>query len=148
MHTKLVIYTDGGSRGNPGEAAIGILIFMGEKEIVRHKETIGVATNNQAEYKAIIKALELASGLGAETLECYMDSELVVMQINGKYKVKNKELKPLFEKVREKEKLFKSIEYKHVRRENKFIGIADGLVNKALDVEMKKLRASENKENK
>lgn len=129
---KLVIYTDGGSRGNPGPAAIGAVV--GSKH---YSEQIGETTNNIAEYKAVIFALKKAKHLlggdkCAETeIEIRSDSELLVSQIKGDYKVKDKELQPLFVEVWNLKQDFKNVEFILIpREENK---IADGLVNRALD---------------
>ncbi len=133
MLKKLIIYTDGGARGNPGPAAIGIIIFHGKEIIKQYKKCIGFGTNNQAEYTALLKAIELAKEFGAEELEVYSDSELMIRQLHGKYKVKNKKLQELFQKVKEKETEFAAVHYKHVLRTNPGIVLADELVNKALD---------------
>jgi ribonuclease HI len=132
--TKVSVYSDGGSRGNPGPGAIGILLFdESGKEILLHSEKIGTATNNIAEYSALIKGLELAHKLSAREVHCFSDSELAIRQASGKYKVKNKKLLELYLKLKEKEKLFKKVTYRHVPRENPHITKADALVNKALD---------------
>jgi len=130
---KLVIYTDGGSRGNPGPAAIGVLINKGDS----YYEAIGETTNNVAEYKAIIFALRKVKSLigGEKALETEVevrsDSELVANQLNGTYKIKDEDLKPLFIEVWNLKQDFKSVEFVLVpREENK---AADKLVNKALD---------------
>lgn len=129
---KFIIHSDGGARGNPGPAAIGAVIVSEDGLIAEEiSKTIGSTTNNQAEYQAILAALEAAHALGAEQADCYLDSELVVKQLNHEYKVKNKELAPLFLKVHNICTKFKKVEFKHVRREqNKE---ADRLVNEALD---------------
>lgn len=129
---KYIIYSDGGARGNPGPAAIGAVIKDEQGlEIQYISQKIGETTNNQAEYKAIIAALEKALEMGAEHAECFLDSELVVQQLNHKYKVKNKDLAPLFLKVHNLSLQFKKISFHHVMREkNKE---ADRLVNEALD---------------
>ena len=131
-YEKLIIHTDGGARNNPGPAGIGPVIYGEKKNIVKEiSEYIGETTNNQAEYKAVIRALEEAKKLGADELEFYLDSELVVRQLNREYKVKNKELAPLFMKVYNLSQGFKKISFQHVIRErNKE---ADALVNKAID---------------
>jgi len=127
------VYTDGGARGNPGPAAIGIIIVDEENKILEeHKELLGVKTNNQAEYLAIIKALELALKYGSE-IQCYSDSELMINQLLGRYAIKNEELKKLIQAVKEKEKMFKKVKYTHVKRNNLFIKQVDKLVNNALD---------------
>lgn len=129
---KLVIYTDGGARGNPGPAALGVVV--GDKE---YSEYLGEATNNQAEYRALIFALKkakaLLGGKKAEEaeVEVRMDSELIVRQLNGEYKIKEPELQPLFIEVWNLRLDFKKVEFRHVPREqNKR---ADELVNKELD---------------
>lgn len=129
---KFIIYTDGGARGNPGPAGIGAVIYNEQKEVVAEvSKYLGVATNNQAEYQAIIAGLEKALELKGEELDCYLDSELVVKQLNHEYKVKNRELAPLFLKIHNLSLNFKKISYTHVRRElNK---VADALANKAMD---------------
>jgi ribonuclease HI len=97
---KVIIYADGASRGNPGPAAIGAII-KDEKgnPITQISRCIGITTNNQAEYQAIIAALEKALGLGAKQVELKSDSELVVKQINGRYKVKKAVLRPLYQRI-------------------------------------------------
>ena len=129
---KMIIYTDGGARGNPGPAAIGVAI--GDKE---YSENIGTATNNEAEYKAVILSLKKAKHLaGKESakkteIEVRSDSELLVNQMNGEYKVKNKELQPLFIEIWNLKTEFKQVSFRHIPREkNK---VADTLVNRALD---------------
>ena len=129
---KLIIHTDGGARNNPGPAGIGAVLYDENKQVVKEiSEYIGEATNNQAEYKAVIRAMEEARKLNASELEFYLDSELVVKQLNREYKVKNKELAPLFMKVYNLSQGFRKVTFKHVIRErNKE---ADALVNKAID---------------
>ncbi|MBI2355737.1 MAG: ribonuclease HI family protein [Candidatus Doudnabacteria bacterium] len=132
MPEKLVIYTDGGARGNPGPAAIGAVIYgAGERPLRQIGEYIGSGTNNQAEYKALIRGLTEAAALGAKEALCFLDSELVVRQLTGKYKVKEPELKNLAAEVFKISNKFLRVEFKHVGREkNK---LADKLVNEALD---------------
>ena|SRR3989344_2107112 len=134
---KLTIYTDGGARGNPGPAAIGIVVLDGTgKVIFKQGEYIGETTNNQAEYKALILALEKVQSLGATEVQCYLDSELVVRQITGLYKVREEGLKDLAMQVIRLVKNFQKINFSHVPREkNK---IADKLLNEALDKETDK----------
>jgi len=131
-YKKLTIYTDGGARNNPGPAGIGCVLYDENKKIVKEiSEYIGEATNNQAEYKACLRAIEEGKKFGAEELEFYLDSELVVKQLNREYKVKNKELAPLFMKIYNLSQQFKKVTFKHIRRElNKE---ADRLVNEAID---------------
>ena len=110
MMKKLIIYTDGACRGNPGPAGIGVVICNESGEIVKeYKDFIGNATNNIAEYRALIKALELASDFSVTRLECFSDSELMVRQLNGVYRVKDEKLHKLFLLVREKERGFKGL---------------------------------------
>ena len=129
---KITIYSDGGARGNPGPAGIGAVLKNKDGEVLAEiSEYIGETTNNQAEYKAILAALEKAVKLGATELECFLDSELVVKQLNGEYRVKNKDLAPLFVKIYNLTHSFKKVKFKHIRRElNKE---ADKLANEAMD---------------
>lgn len=136
--TTLIVHTDGGSRGNPGDAAIGIVIEEknGEKK-VEHGEAIGFATNNVAEYSAVVKAYELieaefSRSKKVDFIYFFLDSLLVVSQLNGVYKIKDKNLLQLLLAVKEAQKKSSAVvSYKHVRREeNKE---ADRLVNQALD---------------
>lgn len=125
------LFTDGGSRGNPGPSAIGVAIINDNKIIYELGEYIGETTNNQAEYLALKKGLIQAIEMNIQTLAVFMDSELIIKQINGQYKVKNADLLPIYQEVKKLSANFHSISFTHVRREkNK---IADGLVNKALD---------------
>lgn len=131
-NSHLILHTDGGARGNPGPSGIGVQITDQAGAVVQEiAEYIGEATNNQAEYKALIRGLEEAKKLGAETLQVYMDSELIVKQIKGEYKVKNKDLAPLFVKVYNLSQTFKKVAVAHVRREQN--EEADRLVNEAID---------------
>ncbi len=131
---ELFIYTDGGSRGNPGKSAIGIVILdKNNKIILTHKEFLGIGTNNQAEYKALIKAFGLIKKFSAKNVHFFSDSELMVKQLNGKYKVNSINVKPLYEKAKSLASEYESIEFNNVRRSNEFISIADSLVNSALD---------------
>jgi len=127
-----VSYTDGGARGNPGPAGLGVVLInstTGEKE--HHKKYLGTTTNNQAEYQALVAAIERLVELGATHVTCYLDSELIVKQMKREYKVKNKDLAPLFMKIWNLREHFMHIEWVHIPREkNKE---ADKLVNKAID---------------
>jgi len=129
-----MIYTnsDGGARGNPGKAAIGVVIRKGKRIIERYCKGIGVATNNIAEYKAIIEALKIAKKYDKE-VTCFLDSELTVKQLNGEYKIKKEHLRRLFEKVKKLEREFKEVKYKHVKRSDKFQSEADKLVKRVLN---------------
>lgn len=131
---KLRIYSDGGARGNPGPAAIGILI-CDEKgnELQDHKETIGDTTNNVAEYTAVIVGLELAKKLGGEEIDYFVDSELVAKQISGQYRVKTPHILVLYQKAKAQIAHFKKVTFTHVPREHEKLQRADKLVNEALD---------------
>lgn len=135
MNKSLTIFTDGGARGNPGPAGIGAVLYAGpalETNIIAEiAEYIGEATNNQAEYLAVVAAINKAKELGATELTFYLDSELVVEQLNRRYKVKNEGLAPLFVKVYNAMQFFARVSFSHVpRAQNKY---ADMLVNKAID---------------
>jgi len=127
------IYTDGASRGNPGKSACSF-VFVENKEIVlMQAEYLGISTNNVAEYKAIIKALEKAKRSFFDEIKLISDSELVILQIRKEYKTKAKHLEELNKKVLAITKSFKKIEFKNVTRENKYIRLADKLCNLMLD---------------
>lgn len=130
--SKLTIYTDGGSRGNPGPAGFGVIIYDEHNKVVAEiSEFIGATTNNQAEYKAILAGIKKAVALGATEAQFYMDSELAVKQLNREYKVKNKDIAPLFLAIYNLTLEFKKITFTHIRREkNKE---ADRLANEAMD---------------
>lgn len=129
---KLIIYTDGGARGNPGPAGLGVVIYNEAREKVAElSRFLGVATNNQAEYRAVIDALIKAEELKAAELDFYLDSELVVKQLNREYKVKNKDLAPLFLMIHNLSLPFRKISYTHIFRERNTE--ADRLANEAMD---------------
>jgi ribonuclease HI len=133
MEKRMFVYTDGGARGNPGPAAIGIIILDENENIIEeYKEFVGVKTNNETEYTAIIRALELCKE-HSKKVHIHSDSELVVKQLNGEYKIKKKELQELFLEVEGREKDYEEVSYENVPRENEWIQKADRLVNKALD---------------
>jgi ribonuclease HI len=128
---QLIIYADGGSRGNPGPAGAGAVLFKGNESVAEISHFLGVATNNVAEYTALVLGLEKAHELGYQNVEVRMDSELVVRQMIGQYKVKNAGLIPLFMKARGLASRFPKFAIVHVRRElNKD---ADRLANLAMD---------------
>ena len=129
---KLKIYTDGASRGNPGPGAIAFIIMEGGKVVKEHSHYIGKCTNNVAEYRALIAALERANKAGNE-IECYSDSKLIIHQLRGDYKVKKPHLKQLFEKVKSLERKFKAVKYYNVRRTDPNIKKVDRMVNEVLD---------------
>ena len=130
--SRLTINVDGGARGNPGPAAIGVVVRDGDGEVLKEVgEKIGKATNNVAEYKALLRGIELAGAYGGTELELIGDSELVVRQVEGRYKVKNAGIKPLHAEVKRALRKFDSWSIRHVRRAEN--ADADRLVNEALD---------------
>lgn len=126
------LYTDGGSRGNPGPSAVGYVILNMDDTVVKKEGVyLGITTNNQAEYQGLKQGLEQAKALGIRELTVYMDSLLVVNQMNGIYKVKNRDLWPIHKSAKDVAQTFSDISFVHVPRE--LNGIADGLVNDTLD---------------
>jgi ribonuclease HI len=129
-----MVFSDGGARGNPGPAALAFLIITENGQVLMAKSRyIGLRTNNQAEYEALIAALESAVALGAEEVACHLDSELVAKQLTGEYVVKNVELRKLWSRVQELERQFKKINFINVPRTSSQIQKADKLVNETLD---------------
>jgi ribonuclease HI len=129
---ELLIYTDGGSRGNPGPSASGFVIFDAQERLLfEGGKYLGITTNNQAEYQAVKLALQKALEMGGKRLNCRMDSQLVVNQLNGVYQIRNRDLWPIHASIKELAKKFDKITFTHVRRE--FNKDADGMVNKILD---------------
>lgn len=130
--SRVTVNVDGGARGNPGPAAIGIVLRDGEGTVLEEVgEKIGAATNNVAEYRALLRGIELAAAHGATELELVGDSELVVRQVEGRYKVKNAGMKELHDEVKVALREFDSWSIRHVRRAEN--ADADRLVNAALD---------------
>lgn len=128
---RVLISADGASRGNPGQAAIGATIKDGQgKLLMRISRRIGNATNNQAEYQAVIAALKEAIRLGAREVDIILDSELVVRQLNGRYRVKNPALKSLYRQVKQLQEQLEALTITHVPREQN--READRLANMAL----------------
>ena len=141
---KLIINTDGGSRGNPGLAAIGIVFSNAKGEVLkRFGKTLGVKTNNEAEYEAVLFALQKAKSLyGMEKLSLFdvevrMDSELIARQLNGEYKIEEERLWPYFMKIWNILRDVENVTFRHVPREQN--RAADRMVNEALDQEQGKL---------
>ena len=134
-----MIYTnsDGGARGNPGPGAIGVIVREDDKILMKHSQKIGnYLTNNITEYEALIKALELALKFTDKELTCVLDSELIVKQLLGEYKVRDPKLIPLFLKVQKLQERFEKIIYKYVSREDKYQIIVDEMLNDTLDREL------------
>ena len=130
---KLKVYSDGASRGNPGPSAIAFVILDHEGRMLReHSEYVGVGTNNQAEYKALISALESAVNFGDE-LACCMDSELVVKQMNGEYEINDLKMRNLWRQAVALKEKFRKVSFVHVPRTNKYIERVDQFANEALD---------------
>ena len=126
------LYTDGGARGNPGPAAYGYVLEAEDGTVLDARgEAIGVATNNVAEYRALVAGLERAAELQVGEVEVVSDSELLVKQMQGEYRVKNEALRELWEDASELEKRFARVRYTAVRRAHN--ELADRLVNEALD---------------
>jgi ribonuclease HI len=129
---RLTVNVDGGARGNPGPAAIGVVVHNGDGEVIEERsERIGEATNNVAEYRALLLGIELAAAHGATEVELIGDSELIVRQVEGRYKVKDATMRRLHAEVKAALADFESWTIRHVRRESN--AEADRLVNEALD---------------
>jgi len=131
-----MIYTnsDGGARGNPGPGAVAAIVRKEGEILTKSSKFIGESTtNNIAEYEGLIHALELASHVTKDEITCFLDSELVVKQLLGEYKVRNQNILPLFLKVQKLQENFKKIKYAHVSREDNFQKIVDELLNDELD---------------
>lgn len=132
MAERVVVNVDGGARGNPGPAAIAAVVATPEGEIIDEVgQTIGRATNNVAEYKALLLGIERAAAAGASEVELIGDSELIVKQVRGEYRVKDAGLRELHAEVRTALAPFERWSIRHVRREHN--AAADALVNQALD---------------
>ena len=128
----MVVYVDGGARGNPGPSGVGVVITDPDgTELARANDYIGVATNNAAEYRALLLGLERALQLGAREVEVVNDSQLVARQLTGQYRVKSADLRPLFEQAREALGEFEQWAVRSVPREQN--EVADELVNEAID---------------
>ncbi|HRK07889.1 MAG TPA: ribonuclease HI family protein [Pseudobdellovibrionaceae bacterium] len=129
---SVVVHTDGACRGNPGPSSIGLHFIDSQGgDLDRVGERIGTQTNNYAEYTAVIRALEVAARHGVRRLTVRSDSELMVRQMQGVYKVKSEAIRPLFERVQQLQRQFAEVRFEHVRRE--FNAEADRLANLALD---------------
>jgi ribonuclease HI len=132
---KLTIYTDGGSRGNPGPAAYAVVITDGGGKIVKeYGRYLGRMTNNEAEYNGAIAALKEAIALGAEEVDVFSDSEVMVKQVNGVYRCKAANLQPFLDEVRALRSRFKQSAFRNVPREHPMVSRADSLLNQEQDV--------------
>lgn len=135
LHT----FSDGGARGNPGPSAIGVVLCEPNGKLVAETaQCVGEMTNNKAEYRAMLKALELAKAHHATRLVCHGDSELMIFQLQGIYRIKNQELALLAEKVQSAAGAFEAVQWKQVPREHPMITRADKLLNQALNRERAK----------
>jgi len=129
---KLILYSDGGARGNPGPGAVGIVIKNADGRVIKEiGKFIGRATNNEAEYKGVIFGLEACHEKNATEVTCFIDSLLVVNQLNGDFKVKDKKIKTFWTQVKNLEKKFSKVTYHHIPRTKNFL--ADKIVNEVLD---------------
>lgn len=129
----LTCYTDGASRGNPGPAAYAFLILSGETLLAETSEFIGITTNNVAEYRGVIEALTVATDHTRGTVHLYSDSELVIRQINGQYRVRKEHLAGLHQRVMDLVHNFEIVRFYSVPRENLYIRKVDALCNLTLD---------------
>jgi mutator protein MutT len=128
----LIVYSDGGSRGNPGPSAAGFIVMNTAEHVIHEGGMyLGITTNNQAEYQGVRLGLEKAREMGARVVEFRVDSMLVVNQMNGVYSIKNRELWPIYERINELVAEFEKVTFTHVKRE--FNQLADGMVNKILN---------------
>ncbi|MBM4400923.1 MAG: ribonuclease HI family protein [Crenarchaeota archaeon] len=134
IHKRLMVFSDGGARGNPGPAAAAFIVLSENGQVLAaNSRYLGLRTNNQAEYEALIAALQFAATVNAEEVICHLDSELVAKQLTGEYAVKNSELKRLWRKIQELTSGFKNVRFISVPRTNIQLQKADALVNEALD---------------
>jgi len=130
--SSVIVYSDGGSRGNPGPSASGFVIMSPKQEVLHQGGVyLGITTNNQAEYHGVRLGLEKALSMGARTVDFRVDSLLVVNQLNGMYTIKNRDLWPIHERIKDLINQFDKVTFQHVRRE--FNQLADGMVNKILN---------------
>jgi probable phosphoglycerate mutase len=132
MNETLTLHFDGGSRGNPGPAGCGSVVAAEDgTPLAAVGKFLGTMTNNQAEYHGLINALEKAAELGGKQVLVIGDSELVIKQMKGQYRVKNEKLKPLYQRALDAAAKFEKVQYDHARRDKN--QMADGLANKAMD---------------
>lgn len=129
----LRIFSDGGSRGNPGPSAYAIVVTENGKIIHEHSEFLGIHTNNYAEYRGLIAGLSFAANHGAREVEFVMDSQLVIRQMNGEYKVKSPDMLELYKDAKALASLIPSVKFSNVRRSELLIPRADALLNEEMD---------------
>lgn len=130
---KLTIYSDGGSRGNPGPSAYAIVVVSQGKVVHSHAEFLGVHTNNYAEYRGLISGISKAIELGADEAEFVMDSQLVIRQMNGQYKVRNRDMVELHADAVALSSMIPKASFRNVRRSEERIPEADALLNAEMD---------------
>ncbi len=131
---RLTVYSDGGSRGNPGPSAYAIVVVENDRVIHEHSEYLGINTNNYAEYRGLIAGIVKALELGADEVEFVMDSELVIKQMNGEYKVKSPNIASLHNDAVALSQQIPKVRFTHVRRSNEFVSHADALLNHRMDI--------------
>ncbi|MBP1927953.1 ribonuclease HI [Methanolinea mesophila] len=134
----LTCYTDGASRGNPGPSAYAYLVCDRDRILDETGKFLGKATNNEAEYQAVIAALDAGARFSHGSVTVFSDSELVIRQLNGRYAVRAAHLLPLYRRVKEREGMFQNVEYRSVPRENPLIRRMDALCNRILDDAVKR----------
>jgi len=127
------IFSDGGSRGNPGPSAYAIVVTEDGKTVHEHAEFLGVHTNNYAEYRGLIASLTWAVQHGAQKAEFIMDSQLVIRQMNGEYRVKSEDMKELFQDAKTLASQIPDVKFTNVRRSELLIPRADALLNEEMD---------------
>lgn len=136
---RIITFTDGASRGNPGHAGIGVLLFdENDEKILQDYRYIGQCTNNEAEYRALLLALDRALEITHGDVNCYMDSELLVRQMNGQYAVRSEKMMQFHQEVKNRVAKFHSVSFTHVPREHPTLRLVDKLANKAIDEAMPK----------
>ena len=133
IEKEISIYTDAASRNNPGKSAYAFIFVEKDSVFFSFSKYIGKKTNNEAEYEAVINALKEAANKNFKKIKLYSDSELVVKQVNGEYKIKQEHLKKKAEEVKILEKYFEKISFENVSRENDFIQLCDRMCNEILD---------------
>lgn len=131
---RLTIYSDGGSRGNPGICAYAIVVTENGRIVFEDTKFLGVETNNYAEYRGLIAGISKAIELGADEVEFVMDSELVIKQMNGEYKVKSPKMQELHKDAKALASMIEKVRFTHVRRSNEFVSRADALLNHTMDI--------------
>ena len=129
----LRIYSDGGSRGNPGKSAFAVVVTRDGEILEEHSEFLGIHTNNYAEYRGLIYAISRALALKDSEVEFVMDSELVIKQMRGEYKVKSPDMKKLNDEAKALSSLIHDVKFTHVKRENVMVSRADFLLNQEMD---------------